>query len=697
MADQRIGHWRCDGLTMRRSDGALVTYLGPADDRSVINATKLRFGLRHVGQDLVIDVEQKVSGRDGLGRSLFYAFPISDLGDDAWVSEEMRRLLVDALFSWPVGVFAPTHPSGVTASRKYQEEGLEFFETPPSVLDPASIEDEPVSAEAFEWTLEVGDGSGPAPDPRKALKDERHGRLRYLDAALRHGLLMKSRQCIIAIPRTKPGRESPAILYIDKHLATDCYRLARYDTGWALMGGGPVGAWDPKTGNPLRRRRKSSNPLKQAIGSFFYDIADRKEDRDRMRYGRSRVARTPLDVATSRRIAGRIEDALGALMSNHPEHGPSGLTMPSPTAIAGKASGKLLMVKRGEKVEGLQQMREYSDARLYSGGITSTPPPSAKVDMTECMVTGPDGDTLAFEGSGDELGLLPMTVRFRCRAASLDWPVIARRIDSVPSSQYDYRHGLRSRWRIDHVESLSIWKREGKSLPEDQEWHRMRRFLEDSLLCLPDSVKTGPMPLTIEMIGGYHDGQWHGEGLRRVSTRQLDLKDAPRVVVAWRQDTSRSDWRQMSYTPTPAAERAGYSADFPAFEKADSHGNRLINAGYYTDHDMRGEFMGYVPMCDLEWNGRRFRMRGEATNILASSLHEVDWDAAAPDGDHVRKSNFTKDTVIDLELWRQLRDASEAGIGHGQSVRLNGAFVFDLWRPGVSRLVSLSDNADLKP
>jgi hypothetical protein len=126
------------------------------------------------------------------------------------------------------------------------------------------------------------------------------------------------------------------------------------------------------------------------------------------------------------------------------------------------------------------------------------------------------------------------------------------------------RRGGTQRWRLDHIRSAALWRRESASAaanPSYGQWRRVDDAITQALTRWPATDVIGPAPSSICINGGWHNGTWTGQYYRSLSTRTAPDKylGPPLVSLA---EAAPSPWRFVNQSSVPRNVVSGWLGIF---------------------------------------------------------------------------------------------------------------------------------------
>jgi hypothetical protein len=161
-----------------------------------------------------------------------------------------------------------------------------------------------------------------------------------------------------------------------------------------------------------------------------------------------------------------------------------------------------------------------------------------------------------------ELGLVSIRQRFWMR---FDYEDAECRYPLLVEWQNERRSGTQ-RWRIDHIRSAALWRRESASAaanPTYGLWRRADDATTRALTRWPVTDAIGPAPANISVNGGWHNGAWTDQYYRSLSTRQIanshKYLGAPLVSLA---EPAPSPWEFVSQSSAPRNVVSGWLGGF---------------------------------------------------------------------------------------------------------------------------------------
>jgi hypothetical protein len=128
------------------------------------------------------------------------------------------------------------------------------------------------------------------------------------------------------------------------------------------------------------------------------------------------------------------------------------------------------------------------------------------------------------------------------------------------------RRGGTQRWRVDHIRSAALWRREAASAASNPAyglWRRADDAITQALARWPATDAIGPAPSGICINGGWHNGAWTGQYYRSLSTRQIAKSKKylgpPLVSLA---EPAPSPWKFVSQSSAPPNVVSGWLGRF---------------------------------------------------------------------------------------------------------------------------------------
>jgi hypothetical protein len=179
------------------------------------------------------------------------------------------------------------------------------------------------------------------------------------------------------------------------------------------------------------------------------------------------------------------------------------------------------------------------------------------VDIGRAAAASPDtNQRISYVGKAaddPELGLMSIQHRFWMR---YDYEDAECRYPLLVEWQNERRSGTQ-RWRVDHIRSAALWRRESASAaanPTYGLWRRVDDASTRALTCWPPTDAIGPAPANICVNGGWHNGAWTDQYYRSHSTGEPPTSQPykylgpPLVSLA---EPAPSPWEFVSQSSAP--------------------------------------------------------------------------------------------------------------------------------------------------
>jgi hypothetical protein len=691
---QYFGCWSwCEqGNSLVRDDGALLRYVGPAEDEpDPAGGHWFRFEIACGEGETPLLVQHRLVGFHGQYRILHWRADFTRVEAAGgkpprsyrqWAAFE--RIAADGLACWPIASFGEipdfVGTEGGWSGGEFRRDRFRLYERVrvERLLHQGRLPE--VDSEEACWRFQPLDPSVSAPSRAELSGLRSAGALRRaLAEMIDRGPALVCEHSAILLEEDEHG--SLHATYVDEDFVSDRYMISGlYRTQEDRWGVGDYAIVQIGSRRLRDLRAAEQKPVEGLLALFW--------KKPKPHHGREDW---PADPTLVERAGRSFAEALfhvphGAFSERRVHAPPILVSQTRGWLQAGYLHGRLQVAHSLSTDE-----FEAAFADTPRHDMTAFPRPEIAFDPDALRLEGPSGATLVFERRLEASADGP-AVLMRCRDGALDWPLVV--------DQERHRYLKLRTWRIDHDASLEIWRSEtGLDAPEPDRWDCMRQFLEDAILSWPDTDPTGAAPQQLIASGGYYDGEWRRAELVRTAERPFHFDEFLREadVEDWTPYAAQVRWERSDDLPVGLAERnygdMGYvysrgEEEVPiAFAKRQVAGEDTLAASVYSVSYHREE-RHRTDYADYRNARGRLRVPGVRSAFALGSIWLLDEDAA-PQGDW-RPGKGIRPT---LPTWRALRDAAESGLRPGEQVSVTGAWIFNRFFGGPKRTTALSRQA----